>query len=233
MVDHRTPASSHNHLASTKQVERFPNLTAAGVLLSEKLRDRDLSNTVVLAIARAGVPVGHEVATRLALPLDLILIKRLLVPNGPGSERCAVSIAGTLVVDDQIDVPTSPSTPLEHFLVQALDELRHAENICRGDRPPIDVGRKKVILVDCGIHTGSTMKIAIRAVRRSNPARITAAVPVVSPEAYPSIEAEVDEFLYLARPDPFVHTGMWYKDFNRPRDEDLSNLLDRSQVIAS
>jgi putative phosphoribosyl transferase len=233
MVDHRTPASSHNQLAATKQVERLPNLAAGGVLLAEKLRDRDLSDSLVLAIARAGVPAGHEVAKQLALSFDLILIRRLLLPNGPEDALCALSVAGSTVVDEEINIPSSPSTPLEHFLVQALHELRQAENICRGDRPPIDVGGKKVILVDCGIHTGSTMKIAIRALRTLNPARVIAAVPVVSPEAYPSIETAADEFLYLARPDPFIHTGMWYEDFSRPRDEDLSNLLDRSQIIAS
>jgi putative phosphoribosyl transferase len=225
MIDRTVPASSHIQVASAKQVERFPNLSAPGVLLSEKLRNRDRRNTVVLAIARGGVPAGFEVGKRLSITLDLILIKRLLVPNGPGSELCAVSVAGTTVIDKEVDIPASPSTPLEHFLVQALNELQQAENICRRDRSPIEVNGKNVILVDCGVHTGATVKIAIRALRTLNPAQIIAAVPVVSPEAFPEIEALVDELIYLARPDPFVHTGMWYETLNRPPDEELSDLL--------
>jgi putative phosphoribosyl transferase len=225
MVDRAAPASSHNLGESANRISRFSNLRSAGTALAEKLRDLDLSDVVVLAIARGGVPAGHEVATQLGLLWDLILIKRLFAPNGPDDVLCAVSIAGTTVIDEKIDIPVNPSTPREFYLAQALNEFEQAEKVCRGDRSPIDVTEKKIILVDCGMHTGSTMKAAVRALRRLNPARITAAVPVVSPESCALIEPLVDELVCLARPDPFVHTGMWYEDLQRPADEQIPGLL--------
>ena len=225
MVDRAVLASSHNLGKSANRISRFSNLRSGGTALAARLRDLDLNNVLVLAIARGGVPAGHEVATQLGLLWDLILIKRLFAPNGPEDVLCAVSIAGTTVIDEKIDIPVTPSTPREFYLVQALNELEQAEKVCRGDRSPIDVTEKRIILVDCGMHTGSTMKVAVRALRRLNPARITAAVPVVSPESCALIEPLVDELVCLARPDPFVHTGMWYEDLQRPADDKIAGLL--------
>jgi len=228
MVDRSVPASSHNHAAAANRPSPFPSLRTAGTLLAEKLRDRDLSNAFVLAIALGGVPVAHEVATEHHLPFDLLLIKRLLMPKESGPALCAVSAGGTIVLDDEIALPTHPSEPIEHFFVDAVKQLRERETVCRADHPPIDVADRTVVLVDCAIHTGSTMQIAIRALRRLKPARIISAVPVASRDGHALIEQIADETVALAQPEPFGHAGMWYEDFSRPPDEELVNLLDGS-----
>ena len=227
MSDFTAPASSHNRNESLKHVSRFANLHDGGSQLAEKLRtDAHRENAIVLAIARGGVPGGREVATRLRLPFDMLLIRRLLVPHGPGSELCAVSVGGTMVIDEEITIPTSPSTAVEHFLTDAMAEFRNREKLFRAGRPPIEVARREVLLVDCAIHGGSTMKIAIQAVRKLNPTRITAAVPVASREGYALIESLADRVVCLAQPEPFGHAGMWYKDFSRPEDKDMHEMLD-------
>ncbi len=227
MVDRAAPASSHNHLASANRVQRFANLRTAGKLLAEKLQDRDVSNAIVLGIALGGVPVAHEVAAQLNLPFDLVLIKRLLLPQEPGAALCAVNIGGTTVLDDGIAVTANPSTPAEHFLVDALKKFRERVDVCRAGHSPIDVADRTVVLVDCAIHTGSTMKIAIRALRKLKPARILSAVPAMSRDAL--IADLVEETVWLAQPEPFGHAGLWYKDFSRPPDKELPGLLDGSQ----
>lgn len=227
MSDRKAPASSHSRNESLKHAARFANLREGGRQLAEKLRsDADLKDSIVLAIARGGVPAGREVATLLRLPFDMLLIRRLLVPRGPGSELCAVSVGGTMVIDDEVTIPTSPFTAVEHFLADAMAEFRHREELFRAGRPPIELATREVLLVDCAIHGGSTMKIAIKAVRKLNPTRITAAVPVASREGYALIESLADQVVCLAQPEPFGHAGMWYEDFTRPEDEDMHELFD-------
>ena len=230
MSDLKEPASSHNRNESLKLVSRFANLREGGSQLAKKLRsDADLKTPIVLAIARGGVPVGREVAMRLGAAVDMLLIRRLLVPCGPGSELCAVSVGGNMIVDEEITIPTSPVTAVEHFLVDAMAEFRNRDELFRAGRPPIELTNRDVLLVDCAIHGGSTMKIAIQAVSKLNPTRITAAVPVASRDGYALIESLADQVVCLAQPEPFGHAGMWYEDFSRPHDKDMHQLFDAAE----
>ncbi len=211
------------------RVRPFPDLRSAGHELALKLEPRLGSNDlVVLAIALGGVPVAHEVAQRLGAPLDLVILRRLLAPRGPGSQVCAVNLGGTLVIDDEMP-SIEPATPLNYFLADALEELAQRERCCRGGRPPIDLFRKSVLLVDCGIRTGLTMQAAIGALRTRKPKQIIAAVPVAELSGGSAVEAIADEFVCLASPQPFGHVGLWYKNFNRPSDDRTSELLGSSR----
>lgn len=225
MLNRTTPASSHNHVTSAKQISRFANLRSAGVLLAEKLREQTLDRPVVLAIASGGVPVGHEVARQLQLPFDLVIIKRLLLPPEPGPPVCAVSVAGTTVLDDRIDVPTTPATPIGHFIVDALKSLRERDQVCRGGRSEREIANCDVVLIDCGVDTGSTMAISIGAVRKLKPTRIICGAPMASRQGLDVVTKLADETVCLAQPEPFGHTGMWYEDFSRPNDEQVGDLL--------
>lgn len=207
---------------------RFPNLRSAGRDLSVALEAyARTEKTVVLGIATGGVPVAHEVAKNLNLPLDFIFKRTLLTPRGPGSQLSAINVAGTLVLPDELPPrPATPSTPLDYFLVDALTELEQRERTCRGGRRPRDLTGETIIVVDCGIRTGLTMLPAIVAVRTLNPVKLIAGVPVGSQEACASVAAVVDEFHCLSQPEPFGHVGMWYTDFSRPNDEHIHKLLD-------
>jgi len=206
---------------------RFPTLGSGGRELALKLEPyRETNDVIVLGIALGGVPVAHEVAKYLSAPLDLVIIRRLLTPRGPGSQTCAVSIAGSMVIDEELlPRPAVPSTPLDHFLTDAFAELRSREQICRRGRPPTELAGKTVILVDCGIRTGLTMKAAIGALRTKKPAKIVAAVPVASHEARHEVAALADELIFLSQPQPFGHVGLWYVDFSRPGDDRVGELL--------
>src|SRR4051812_27754488 len=102
----------------------FPNLSSAGRELAEAISRYDIGNVFVLAVVSAGVPVATEVAKHLKYALDLITTRRLLAPQGPGSQACAVNVAGNLVIDDAIGPrPPKPQTPFDYFREDALDGL--------------------------------------------------------------------------------------------------------------
>ncbi len=211
----------------TETIAPFPNLSSAGAELAATLTSGGHHDeVVVLGILSAGVPAAVEVAKHFKAPLDLVIIRRLLAPRGPGTQAAAVNVAGTLYVDEEVGPrPTTPQTPFDYFMEDALNALARRTELCRGERPPTKLTGKAVMLVDCGIRTSLTMQAAISAVRTLNPASITAAVPVTSRDGLRVVEALADEFIYLAAPEPFGNAGVWYRDFSRPTDDSISELL--------
>jgi predicted phosphoribosyltransferase len=209
---------------------KFADLASAGRRLASRLDNwLGKDQTVVVAIARGGVPVGLEVANYLGTPLDLLLIRRMLAPRGPDSEICAVNICGTLVMDPELQLPPAATkTPLEYFIADALKELDLRERTCRGARPPFDVAHKNVILVDNGVHTGSTVLTAIRALGKMKPSRVVVAVPVAAPASRARMEAAADDVACLAWPKPFGHVGLWYANFDVPDEEQIRHMLDQA-----
>lgn len=229
IIDKVKRPSSQTGTVPTMHALLFADLAGAGRELAGLL-DNYLGNedTVVVAIARGGVPVAQEVAKQLAAPLDTILIRRLLAPNGPGSQICAVNVCGTLVIDQELALPPPvPKTPLDYFIADALEGLALRERACRGERPAFEVARKNVIIVDNGIHTGSTMLAAIRALSTLKPSRLVVAVPVAALSCRAVVEAAADDLVCLAWPEPFGHVGLWYANFNVPDEEQIREMLDQ------
>jgi putative phosphoribosyl transferase len=226
--------SFHSARGATASAGRFSDLRSAGCDLAKALEQfRARKEVIVLGLILGGVPVASEVADRLGLPLDFVLIRRLLAPSGPDSQVCAVNVAGSLVLDQELPPRrAAPESAFDYFLSEALDNLADRERVCRGGRPPVELEQKTLLLVDCGIRTGSTMRAAIRALRKKAPARIIAAVPVTSAEGRTAIEAVADNLICLASPEPFGHVGLWYKDFSRPDDHQIGELLDQPSSFA-
>ena len=224
------PLSSQTRIGLPARHSLFTDLASAGRNLAALLEKYLASEeTVVVGIARGGVPVALEVAKQLGAPLDIILIRRLLAPRGPGSEICAVNVCGTLVTDQELALPPPvPKTPVECFVTDALEELALRERTCRGGgRPALEVARKTVLLVDNGIHTGSTMRAAIRALRILKPSRVVVAVPVAQRSSRKVVEEAADDLVCLASPEPFGHVGLWYANFNVPDEEQIRKMLDQ------
>jgi predicted phosphoribosyltransferase len=229
-------------------------MRAAGLALSARLgafRGRD--DAVVIAVARGGVAVALEVSKRLGLPLDLALLRRLLLPRGPDDPVCAVSAAGVLCVDEEAaaycneggaplasegratDEGRAPGAAdardatLGRFVVGVLDELARSVRACRGERAPLELAQRSVLVVDNGVRTGSTVRAVVRALRTRAPARVVVAVPVVAREACAAVESFADDFIYLSTPEPFGHVGLWYEDFRRPSDDEIRAMLEESE----
>ena len=209
---------------------RFQDARAAGRALAEGLAAYDArGRTIVVAVARGGVAVALEVSKRLGLPLDLLLLRRLLVTRGPLDPVCAANVAGTPFLDEEL-LTDNTARPPAQFFADALADLESRARACRGTRPPAELEGRTVLLVDNGVRTGSTMLAALRALRSScAPGRVVAAAPVAAPEALAVVRDAADDFNYLSTPDPFGHVGLWYSDFTRPSDDQISAMLQESE----
>lgn len=210
---------------------RFKDAREAGLALASRLgAGAGLEGASVLAVASGGVGVALEVSKHLRLPLDLLLLRRLLVPRGPMEPLCAASVAGARFIDEEVEERAAGDAALGSFLASALAEFDEHVRACRGPRTPSDLKGRAVLLVDNGVRTGSTVLAAVRALRRVGPARVVVAAPVAAPEALACVEAAADDFVYLSAPEPFGHVGLWYEDFTRPSDEEVRSMLEQSEV---
>jgi predicted phosphoribosyltransferase len=208
---------------------RFADARAAGRALAERLAAySERERTTVVAVARGGVAVALEVSKRLGLPLDLLLLRRLLVPHGPQEPVCAASVGGTRFLDAELTPRIEAEPVLGPFVADALAELESRARACRGPRPPAQLTGRTILLVDNGVRTGSTMLAALRALRSAAPARVVAAAPVAAPDALAAVQSAADEFVYLHTPEPFGHVGLWYVDFTRPSDDQIRSMLDET-----
>jgi putative phosphoribosyl transferase len=122
-----------------------------------------------------------------------------------------------------------PDYIVDEVAASEQQELTRRERLYRGDRPAPDVRGRTVILVDDGLATGATMLAAVKALRQQQPARIVVAVPTASPETCDQLRAEVDEVICAITPEPFHAVGLWYEDFSQTTDEEVRDLLARSE----
>lgn len=86
------------------------------------------------------------------------------------------------------------------------------------------------MIVDDGLATGSTARVAVRVARAMGALRVVLAVPVAPPEAVPELEAEADRFVTVVTPSPFVGVGRWYEDFQQTSDDEVAVLLRRAHA---
>lgn len=203
---------------------KFQNAASAGRQLADCLNKyRHSTDTVVITIANGGALVAAEVARELKLPLELLFIRRLIAPHGPQDVLCATNVAGTMVVDEEL-AQQPVSAGMDHAIAEGIKQLSERERFCRGGRQPIDICRKQVIVVDNGIHTGSTMRAAIRALRKLEVRKVVTAVPVADVNSRDVIERDADEVVCLAWLEKFGHVGLWYKEFVRPTNDQVLSL---------
>ncbi len=214
----------------SSMIKPFADRSAAGRVLAEKLAayaGRD--DAIVLALPRGGVPVAYEVAQALGVPLDVFLVRKL---GAPGHEELAMGAiaSGDVVVmnDEVLDAMRVSEEDIAAAIDSERQELARRERAYRGDRPPIDVRGRTVILIDDGLATGSTMRAAVTAMRRQHPARIVVAVPVGAPSTCAEFRSIADEVVCVVKPEPFRAVGMWYDDFTQTRDDEVGDLLARA-----
>ncbi len=211
-------------------VETFKNRTEAGKLLAAKLTSyKNCKDVIVLALPRGGVPVGYQVASFLQVPLDILLVRKLGAPDQEELAMGAIASGGiTIFNDDLIRMLDVPVDTIEVVMERELQVLEHREKLYRGDRPPPDV-KKTVILVDDGIATGATTRVAIKALKKLGCKKIVVATPVIPPDTFKQLQKEGDEIICLAMPTSFYAIGVWYQDFSQTSDEEVIELLAKAE----
>ncbi|HEU0008201.1 MAG TPA: phosphoribosyltransferase [Verrucomicrobiae bacterium] len=206
---------------------KYPDRRAAGQALAARLSHcAHLPGALVLALPRGGVPVAHEVARELGLPLDVFIVRKLGVPGHEELAMGAIASGGVRVLNRQvIDDLGLPEAAIEAVTAAELAELQRRERLYRAQRPPLDLLGRTVILVDDGLATGSTMRAAVAAVREQGAARVIVAVPVAPPDTCDTLARQADEVICPLRPHNFEAVGQWYEDFAQTTDDEVSALL--------
>jgi predicted phosphoribosyltransferase len=204
----------------------FLNRYDAAMKLAPLLEKYKNEEGVILAVPRGGVPIGYYLAKHLDFPLDLLMTKKIGLP---ANEEFAIGAVGMedSIVDNLYDIP-------QYYIDREISRIRKSlvkrYKRFMGDRSPVELKNKIVIVVDDGIATGKTILVTLKLLRSRHPKKLVVAVPVSSVEAAKLIEKEADEFISVYTPDPFYGVGRFYKDFSETTDEEVMMLLKELNV---
>lgn len=206
----------------------FHDRREAGRALAEQLLKAQYNKPVVLALPRGGVPIGVEVAMALNAPLDLVLVRKIGVPDQPELAVAAVVDGDEpeMVVNQDIQIMAHVSTEyLNAARDRQLAEIDRRRKIYLAGRARVPVEGCTAIVVDDGIATGATVRASLKAVRRRHPAKLVLAVPVAPERTVEELRADVDEIICLQSPEPFHAIGPWYRDFHQVGDDEVVAML--------
>ena len=226
------PAPRPYHPRSEEPIV-FSDRKAAGRMLAGRLASYTGPDTVVLGIARGGLPVAQEVAAAIHAPLDVIVVRKLGAPHQPELGIGAIvdgdhphAIFNRDVIE-QLGV--SPEY-IEAEIARQLKEVKRREQEYRGNRSPTQLEGLTVIVVDDGIATGSSVRAALQGVRRQHPRRLILATPVAPVESLEALHAEADEIVCLETPADFFAVGQFYSNFGQVGDDQVKAMLAQAQA---
>lgn len=217
-------------------MKRFHDRIDAGRRLAAALAGYAAREPVVLALPRGGVPVGAEVAAALKAPLDLVLVRKIGLPDQPELAMGAVVDGAAPIVVRNADILALGRVDETTFAAVCQRELaeierRRARYI--GTRPRAPISGRVVIVVDDGIATGATVKAALQAIRARKPKELVLAIPVAPPQVLDELRGEVDTIVCLLAPEPFEAIGYFYDDFRQITDGEVEADLARYPVVAA
>lgn len=211
------------------KARRFADRDDAARALAQRLAQMKLEPPiVVLALPRGGVPIGAEVARVLNAPLDLLLVRKIGAPWQPELAVAAVVDGDRpeVVIDESmLGMPGVDQEYIEAQSHRELQEIARRRALYMKGREPLPIGGATAIVVDDGIATGTTVRAALKALRRKGPKRLVLAVPVAPADTCRALRAEVDDLVCLSQPEPFRAIGLHYDDFHQLEDAEVMEAL--------
>lgn len=205
----------------------FADRREAGRRLATALERFRGEEPVVVALPRGGVPVAYEVARALAAPLDILLVRKLGAPLQPEYGIGAIAEGGvSFVRREEAALAGISDEELEGVIAAETAELERRRRLYRGEREPLSVGSRTVILVDDGIATGGTAVVAAEALRRRGAAKVVLAAPVGPSGSERRLSGDFDEVVCLEEPEGFFGVGQFYVDFGQTGDDEVRELLE-------
>ncbi len=202
-------------------MEMIRNREEAAEMLADRLEKYKGRDGVVLAIPRGGVPVAAPIAKRLHMPLEVMLIKKIGHPANPEYAIGSVSL-DSITIDQTIEVPRDY---INAEAERVRESLRKKYKLFMGERKPVQLKDKLVIIVDDGIATGKTLMATIEEVKKQGPDKVIVAVPVAPQAAIERFREEADEVICLLIPPFFQAVGQFYEEFRQTSDEEVIKLL--------
>lgn len=171
----------------------FENRDDAGLHLARALERFRGKDAIVLAIPSGGVPVGLAVSSRIELPFDLLIIRKIPIPGSPESGFGAVSLEGDIVLNEpMVRMLGLSQAEIKELAEPVKKELETRNRVFRGSSLWPNLKGKIVIIVDDGLASGYTMMTAVRAVRRREPSQVVVAVPTASASTIRLLATEVE-----------------------------------------
>jgi predicted phosphoribosyltransferase len=208
-------------------MRQFKDRRQAGQLLAKQLANyANNPDILILALPRGGVPVAFEIAKKLNLPLDVYIVRKLGAPEHEELAVGAIASDNTVVFNHDILHSLSLDASQLHAVIEKeRHELERRNKLYRKQAPFPDIMGKTIIMVDDGIATGATLRAAVAAIKKSNPAKIIIAVPVGAPDTCEALKEEVDQLVCILSPQPLYSVGAWYETFPQTTDEEVIHLL--------
>ncbi|GAA0202924.1 phosphoribosyltransferase [Halobaculum roseum] len=204
----------------------FEDRNDAGDRVADLLAERGVEADIVLAVPRGGLPVGRAVADRLEVPLDIVSARKIGAPWNPELAIGAVAGDGSVWLNEELIAEAGigdeyVSERREHEREVAREKVDRY----RGDRPPLELAGKRVVVVDDGVATGATMHACLRQIVAADADRIVLAVPVAPPDTLARLAAEVDDVVCVEIPSSFGAVGQFYRTFDQVTDDDARSYL--------
>jgi putative phosphoribosyl transferase len=214
----------------------FRDRQEAGRKLATELAKLSLQDPVVLALPRGGVPVAAEVAKLLKAPLDLLLVRKVAAPGNPELAVAAIvdgDPPDVVLNREMVEAYSLSDEELRVLVASQRPELERHRATYRGGRAPFSVGGRTVIVVDDGAATGTTMKVAIRGLKRRSPRKIIVALPVAPAETASELAQEADLVLCLSEPARFRALSYYYASFPQLSDAEVLGTMAETALARS
>lgn len=208
----------------------FRDRQDAGRQLAKRLDQYRDTSTVVVGLPRGGVPVAAEVARYLNLPLDIIGVRKLGVPGQEELAMGAIGEGGVKVMNDAL-LGQLPVSADDIARVEREQQALLAERLARfrSGNPEVSLTGLTALIIDDGLATGASARVACQVARARGATRVVLAVPV-APVEEAAYFPEADEVVVVATPDPFFGVGMHYQLFDQTTDEEVVRLLRDSRA---
>ena len=211
---------------------RFRDRRDAGRQLGVRLSQLQAEHPIVLGLARGGVPVAFEVARALASPLDVLVVRKLGVPFHTELAFGAIGEEDTRVLDTEMIQRLGLSRKrVKATIERERIELTRRVELYRSNRTALELLGRTVIVVDDGLATGATARVALEIARTRGAEKIIVAIPVSPPpETIAELKGLAVEVISLQVPLGFLAVGEWYDDFTQTTDDEVTSLLRRSSI---
>ena len=178
-------------------------LREAGRNLADRLVRRTFRPTIVIAVPRRGIVVGHEIARRLRLPLDVILATKVFGPGQHPVAIGAVALGGVLLTDPGLLTAAIPEDDRDRRFHEATAALEDRLAALRGDAPLPELRGHRVLLVDDAVVTGLTATAAVEAIAARDPTEVMVATALCGTEgAIRLSEREIELIAHDLAPTP-------------------------------
>jgi putative phosphoribosyl transferase len=211
----------------------FRDRAEAGRKLASALAKYKDQHPAILALPRGGVPVAAEVVAAFHAPLDLILVRKLGVPFQTELAMGAVVDGGSPIVvrnDDIIRLAEIDEADFEAECQRQIAEIDRRRQRYLGGRQRLEVAGRTAIVIDDGIATGATTRVALRATRRRSPKQLVLAVPVAPTESVATMREECDDLVCLEDHADLGAIGFYYRDFRQISDQEVIDTLGRFPI---